>query len=122
VRERERVDHLFRRGDDPKARASQAHPALADVSRVIVNRKENAATETAALITIGNNKLRHETLQRFMLSNLISCRCGTGPCTFSITSRMRAIKIATNPQRERSQSLRWNPVTNDRVPNACKRH
>jgi transposase-like protein len=62
---------LFRRDDDPKARASQAHPAFADVSRIIVNRKENAATETAALIipAVGNNKLRHETLQRFMLAN-----------------------------------------------------
>jgi transposase-like protein len=62
---------LFRRDDDPKARASQAHPAFADISRIIVNRKENAATQTAALIipAVGNNKLRHETLQRFMLAN-----------------------------------------------------
>jgi transposase-like protein len=62
---------LFRRDDDLKARASQAHPEFADVSRVIVNRKENAATQTAALIipAVGNNKLRHETLQRFMLAN-----------------------------------------------------
>ena len=62
---------LFRRDDDPKARASQATPAFADVSRIIVNRKENAATQTAALIipAVGNNKLRHETLQRFMLAN-----------------------------------------------------
>jgi PD-(D/E)XK nuclease superfamily len=62
---------LFRRDDDPKARASQASPAWADPSRIIVNRKENAATRTAALIipTVGNNKLRHETLQRFMLCN-----------------------------------------------------
>ena len=36
---------LFRRDDDPKARASQAQPDFADVSRIIVNRKENAATE-----------------------------------------------------------------------------
>ena len=58
---------LFRREDDPKARASQATPPWADASRIIVNRKENAATETAALIipAVGNNKLRHETLQRF---------------------------------------------------------
>jgi hypothetical protein len=36
-----------------------------------VNRKENAATQTAALIipAVGNNKLRHETLQHFMLAN-----------------------------------------------------
>jgi ATP-dependent exoDNAse (exonuclease V) beta subunit len=62
---------LFRREDDPKARASQAHPDFADISRVIVNSKRNAATETAALIipAVGNNKLRHETLQRFMLVN-----------------------------------------------------
>jgi ATP-dependent exoDNAse (exonuclease V) beta subunit len=61
---------LFRRDDDPKARASQAQPAFADVARIIVNRKENAATDTAALIipAVGNNKLRHETLQRFMLA------------------------------------------------------
>src|SRR5262249_7681098 len=62
---------LFRRDDDPKARASQAHPDFADVSRIIVNGKQNAATDTAALIipAVGNNKLRHETLQRFMLAN-----------------------------------------------------
>jgi transposase-like protein len=61
---------LFRRDDDPKARASQARPEFTDVSRIIVNRKENAATETAGLIipAVGNNKLRHETLQRFMLA------------------------------------------------------
>jgi transposase-like protein len=61
---------LFRTEND-KARASQAHPAFADVSHAIVNRKENAATDTAALIipAVGNNKLRHETLQRFMLAN-----------------------------------------------------
>jgi hypothetical protein len=55
---------LFQRDDDPKARASQARPEFADVSRIIVNRKENAATDTAALIipAVGNNKLRHETL------------------------------------------------------------
>ncbi|MGA7323544.1 MAG: hypothetical protein WBX25_03430 [Rhodomicrobium sp.] len=62
---------LFRNDGDPKARASQAHPAFADITNVIVNRKENVATSTAALIipTVGNNKLRHETLQNFMLAN-----------------------------------------------------
>src|SRR5204863_6430740 len=62
---------LFRRDDDPKARASQAQPDFADVSRIIVNRKQNVATDTAALIipAVGNNKLRHETLQHFMLAN-----------------------------------------------------
>jgi hypothetical protein len=61
---------LFTR-DETTARASQAHPAFADARRAVVNRKENAATEVAALIipAVGNNKLRHETLQRFMLAN-----------------------------------------------------
>jgi transposase-like protein len=62
---------LFRREGDPKARASQAPPTFADTSHAIVNIRENAATHTAALIipAVGNNKLRHETLQRFMLAN-----------------------------------------------------
>jgi ribosomal protein L37AE/L43A len=62
---------LFRREDNPKGRASQVRAEFADVSRIIVNRKENAATQTAALVipAVGNNKLRHETLQRFMLAN-----------------------------------------------------
>jgi hypothetical protein len=39
--------------------------------RVIVNRKENIATGIAGLIipAVSNNKLRHHTLQRFMLVN-----------------------------------------------------
>ena len=62
---------LFRREDDPKARASQARPAFADTDRIIINRKENTATATAGFIipAVGNNKLRHETLQNFMLAN-----------------------------------------------------
>ncbi len=62
---------LFGREGDPKARASQAAPTFADTAHAIVNVRENAATHTAALIipAIGNNKLRHETLQRFMLAN-----------------------------------------------------
>ena len=62
---------LFRREGDPKARASQAATNFADTSHAIVNIRENAATQTAALIipAVGNNKLRHETLQRFMLAN-----------------------------------------------------
>ena len=62
---------LFRSEDDPKARASQAQPAFADINRLIINRKVNTATETAALIipAVGSNKLRHETLQNFLLAN-----------------------------------------------------
>jgi transposase-like protein len=62
---------LFRRDDDPKARASQATPTWADASRIVINSKQNAATDAAALIipAVGNNKLRHETLQHFMLCN-----------------------------------------------------
>ena len=62
---------LFRREDDPKARASQARPAFANPDRIVINRKENTATATAGLIipAVGSNKLRHETLQNFMLAN-----------------------------------------------------
>src|SRR5262249_1863003 len=62
---------LFRREDDPGARASQAHFAFAEIARIIISSKRNAATDSAALIipAVGNNKLRHETLQRFMLIN-----------------------------------------------------
>ena len=62
---------LFNREADPKARASQAAASFADTSHAIVNVRNNAATDTAALIipAVGNNKLRHETLQRFMLAN-----------------------------------------------------
>lgn len=61
----------FTRDDDPKARASQARPEFADVSRVVVNRKQNAANDAAAFIipAVGNNRLRHESLQNFMLAN-----------------------------------------------------
>src|ERR1700682_4822005 len=56
---------------EDRDRASQAHPDFADISRIVVNRKENIATRIAGLIipAVGNNKLRHETLQRFMLTN-----------------------------------------------------
>jgi transposase-like protein len=62
---------LFSGEGDTKARASQAEAAFADTAHAIVNIRQNAATETAALIipAVGNNKLRHETLQRFMLAN-----------------------------------------------------
>jgi transposase-like protein len=62
---------LFRREDEPKARASQARPSFANADRIVINRKENTATATASLIipAVGANKLRHETLQNFMLAN-----------------------------------------------------
>ena len=63
--------HDLFRAEDAGGRASQAQPAFADVSRIIVNRKENAATRAAALVipTVGNNRERHERLQQFMLAN-----------------------------------------------------
>ena len=63
--------HDLFRNEDASGRASQAQPAFADVSNIIVNRKENAATRAAALVipTIGNNRERHERLQQFMLTN-----------------------------------------------------
>ncbi|MGP0082853.1 MAG: PD-(D/E)XK nuclease family protein [Steroidobacteraceae bacterium] len=51
-------------------RASQSADFI-DASRLIVVEKENFATRIAALVipAIGNNRLRHEALQRFMLAN-----------------------------------------------------
>jgi hypothetical protein len=63
--------HALFRSEDAGGRASQAQPAFADVWRIIVNRKENAATRAAALVipTVGDNRRRHERLQHFMLAN-----------------------------------------------------
>jgi hypothetical protein len=63
--------HTLFRNEDASGRASQAQPAFADPARIVVNRKENAATRAAALIipTVGNNRERHERLQQFMLAN-----------------------------------------------------
>jgi transposase-like protein len=101
---------LFRRDDDPKVRASQAQPTFADVSRIIINRKENAATDTAALIipAVGNNKLRHETLQRFMLA------------TDSVTVAIEIPIWLTEPdiaalEREHNIELAPREVSNSRV-------
>jgi ATP-dependent exoDNAse (exonuclease V) beta subunit len=52
------------------SRASQL-PNFVDRDHLIVVEKENFATRTAALVvpTVGDNRLRHETLQRFTLAN-----------------------------------------------------
>jgi hypothetical protein len=52
-------------------RASQTPLAKIKTSRLIVVEKENFATRTAGLVipTVGNNRLRHEALQNFMLAN-----------------------------------------------------
>ncbi len=52
------------------SRASQI-PNFVNRNHLIVVEKENFATRTAALIvpTVGDNRLRHEVLQRFMLAN-----------------------------------------------------
>ena len=52
------------------SRASQV-PNFVNRNHLIVVEKENFATRTAALIipSVGNNRLRHEALQRFMLAN-----------------------------------------------------
>jgi transposase-like protein len=52
-------------------RASQKAASFLDTSRLIVVEKENAATGMAALVipTVGDNRPRHEALQRFMLAN-----------------------------------------------------
>ena len=63
--------HELFRDEDMQARASQAAPDFADSGHAVITSKQNAATEAAALIipAVGNNKLRHETLQKFMLIN-----------------------------------------------------
>src|SRR5580704_11001050 len=60
--------HELFRGSE---RASQKAADFIDASRLIVVEKENFATRMAALVipTVGNNRLRHEALQRFMLAN-----------------------------------------------------
>jgi len=52
-------------------RASQTPLAKIKTSRLIVVEKENFATRMAGLVipTVGDNRLRHEALQRFMLAN-----------------------------------------------------
>ncbi|HWD57185.1 MAG TPA: PD-(D/E)XK nuclease family protein [Stellaceae bacterium] len=52
-------------------RASQTPLAKMPSSRLIVVEKENFATRATALVipTVGDNRLRHEALQRFMLAN-----------------------------------------------------
>jgi ribosomal protein L37AE/L43A len=52
-------------------RASQTPLAKVKTSRLIVVEKENLATRMAGLVipTVGDNRLRHEALQRFMLAN-----------------------------------------------------
>jgi transposase-like protein len=52
-------------------RASQTPLAKIKTSRLIVVEKENFATRMAALVipTVGDNRLRHEALQHFMLAN-----------------------------------------------------
>jgi transposase-like protein len=59
-------DDLFQDG----SRASQ-FPNFVSRNHLTVIEKENFATRTAALVipTVGDNRLRHETLQRFMLAN-----------------------------------------------------
>jgi transposase-like protein len=58
---------LFRESE----RASQTPLSAISTSRLVVVRKENFATRMAALVipTVGDNRLRHEGLQHFMLAN-----------------------------------------------------
>jgi transposase-like protein len=52
-------------------RASQTPLGSLNKNRLVVTTKENAATRMAALVipTVGDNRFRHEALQRFMLAN-----------------------------------------------------
>ena len=62
---------LFRRDDDPKARASQARPRspISTASSSIAKRTRRPQTAALIIPAVGTNKLRHETLQNFMLAN-----------------------------------------------------
>ena len=66
----ERCPHTYFR-DEGGARCSQIAPAFLDQSRLTVLEKQNAATDTAALIipSVGSNYDRHPRLQAFMLAN-----------------------------------------------------
>jgi transposase-like protein len=66
---RECPHELFRREDG--ARSSQLAPTFFSLDRLTVIEKQNAATDTAALIipSVGSNYDRHSRLQRFMLIN-----------------------------------------------------
>jgi hypothetical protein len=61
--------NLFQKEDG--SRSSQLAPDFLALDKLIVVQKQNAATETAALIlpAVGSNYERHPNLQRFMLSN-----------------------------------------------------
>jgi hypothetical protein len=60
---------LFQKQDG--SRGSQIAPDFLALDKLIVVKKQNAATETAALIVpaVGSNYERHPKLQRFMLAN-----------------------------------------------------
>jgi hypothetical protein len=60
---------LFQREDG--SRGSQLAPDFLAMEKLIVVKKQNAATDTAALIlpAVGSNYERHPKLQRFMLAN-----------------------------------------------------
>jgi ATP-dependent exoDNAse (exonuclease V) beta subunit len=60
---------LFQREDG--SRGSQLAPDFLAMEKLVVVQKQNAATDTAALIVpaVGSNYERHPKLQRFMLTN-----------------------------------------------------
>jgi transposase-like protein len=62
-------DDLFQKEDG--SRGSQLTPDFLALDKLIVVNKQNAATETAALIlpAVGSNYERHPKLQRFMVAN-----------------------------------------------------
>jgi DNA-directed RNA polymerase subunit RPC12/RpoP len=61
--------HVFQREDG--SRGSQLAPDFLALDKLVVIKKQNAATDTAALIlpAVGSNYERHPKLQRFMLAN-----------------------------------------------------
>ena len=61
-----------RTSSSPTARAPRScRPTSFDLDRLVVVEKQNFATDAAALVlpTVGDNRLRHDALQRFFLAN-----------------------------------------------------
>jgi transposase-like protein len=92
------------------SRASQLGTGFVDLSRLMVISKENFATRMAALVlpTLGDNRLRHQALQRFMLANdsvTLAVEVPIWLTPSDITQLERRHHIRLLPARSRGQSI-----------------
>jgi len=84
-------------------RASQTPLAKIKTTRLIVVEKENFATRMAGLVipTVGDNRMRHEALQRFMLANdstTLGIEVPIWPASKSIRELEREHGVALMPE------------------------